>query len=128
MRVLIADDDEESILYLSKGLTSHGHSIVSCLNGREALSILLSSQPPDIALIDWVMPEMTGPEVSEKFRQTPTMNQPYLILLTARDEKEDILAGLRSGANDYITKPIKFNELASRLTVAKKNIFLGRLS
>lgn len=126
MIVLIADDDEESRLYLSKGLHKHDHTIIYCSNGQEALDQLTGDHPPEVALLDWMMPELTGLEVCEKFRSHIARGQVYMILLTARDDKEDILKGLRSGADDYITKPFKFDELESRLAIAAKHLQLKR--
>lgn len=125
MRILIADDDEVIRTILTATLKGWSHEVVAFDNGRDALARLQAAQPPPIAILDWVMPEMTGPEVC-KVLQTRDSGAPpiYAILLTSNDEQSDIAAGLNSGANDYIIKPFKPVELQARLQAGLRVVSL----
>ena len=116
MNILIADDDEAIRLILESTLKSWGHDVVVCRNGREAHKRLVADDAPSVAILDWVMPEMTGPEVCTALQtRDPAAPPIYLILLTSNDEQADIAAGLNAGANDYIVKPFRPIELQARL-------------
>jgi DNA-binding response OmpR family regulator len=116
MQILIADDDDVIRSILDATLRSWGHDVVACRNGREAHTRLTSAGGPQVAILDWVMPEMTGPEVCAAMGQRgPDAPPAYLILLTANDDLTDIAAGLNAGANDYIIKPFHPVELQARL-------------
>jgi len=84
----------------------------------EALEKLQSPEAPRIAVLDWVMPGINGVDICRAIREGDQPRQPYLILLTARARPEDIVQGLRAGADDYITKPVGRDELQARLQVA----------
>ena len=114
MQVLIADDDRFSLHILSRRLTGLGHQVTSVEDGNSALSTL-QMQHFDIAIIDWMMPGIDGPTLCRQIRQTSGDRYLYVILLTAKDSKSDIVAGLDSGADDYLTKPFSVDELAARL-------------
>jgi len=122
--VLIAEDEPVSRRLLEKSLQQWGYRPVVCPDGLEALAMLRAADAPRIALMDWVMPGMDGVDVCRAIRDLATPHQPYLILLTARAQPEDIVAGLRAGADDYITKPVDREELAARLQVAARIVGL----
>jgi sigma-B regulation protein RsbU (phosphoserine phosphatase) len=126
MKVLIAEDDEVSRIVLSRMLQKWGHEVVATVDGRSAYEILETEDAPSVAILDWMMPEMDGLEVCRQLRQLNLAEPPYLILLTARDQTDDIVAGLDSGANDYVVKPYDWRELKSRLRVGERMVALQR--
>jgi DNA-binding response OmpR family regulator len=93
---------------------------VRLLAQLKAWEILQTPQSPKLALIDWMMPGADGPELCRRVRRLEHGSQMYLILLTGRDSKEDLVAGLESGANDYVTKPFDPAELRARLNVGMR--------
>jgi len=117
VRVLIADDDPVSRLMLQATLRKWGHDAVVACDGREALSILEQDLSPELAILDWMMPEIDGPEVCRRIRQNSTSSPVYIILLTAKSQREDLIVGLGAGADDYIPKPFNHQELYARLQV-----------
>ena len=120
MRILIADDDPKERTLLDSLLTKWGHETWVVSKGNDALQLLKQVNAPCMALLDWMMPEMDGPTVCQEIRQY-VIDQPlYLILVTARNEKEDIVEGLRAGADDYVVKPYDVNELKARIQVGER--------
>ena len=117
MKILIAEDDEVSRRLLAKSLTGWGHEVVITENGTEAWSILQREDAPGLAILDWMMPEMDGTDVCRQVRLQESATPTYLILLTAKSRKTDIVEGLAAGANDYITKPFDSEELQARVRV-----------
>jgi sigma-B regulation protein RsbU (phosphoserine phosphatase) len=117
MKILIAEDDTVSRRLLEATLKKFGFEVVSVANGGEAWAILQGADSPSLAILDWMMPEMDGVEICRRVRQLPTPTPPYLILLTARSEKTDVVIGLDSGADDYLTKPFDPSELRARIQV-----------
>ena len=115
MKVLIADDDRGFQVLLKRTLTEWGYDVVTVGNGEEAAQQLISSSGPRLALLDWMMPRVIGPGVCERVRRSGRADYVYMILLTGKNEMEDLLAGLEAGADDYISKPVRFNELKLRL-------------
>ena len=115
MRILIADDDPISRRLLERILKKWGYELVICVNGLEALAELQNPNPPEIAILDWMMPVVDGPEVCRRLRESPDAVPTYIVLLTARDQRGDIVEGLHSGADDYVTKPYHQEELYARL-------------
>ncbi len=126
MKALVADDDTASRLLLQKVLTKWGYEVVTASSGEEAWKILTSDDSPDIAVLDWMMPELDGVEVCRRVRALELSSPPYLLLLTGRDNKQDIATGLESGASDYVQKPFDHDELRARLLVGKRFAELNR--
>ena len=126
MKALVADDDTASRLLLQKMLTKWGYEVVAASTGDEAWRILTSDDSPDLAVLDWMMPELDGVEVCRRIRALELSSPPYLILLTGRDNKEDIATGLESGASDYLQKPVDRDELRARLLVGRRFAELNR--
>lgn len=114
MKILIADDDVVSSKILEGALVRLGHETVTVADGPSAMSALLAPDSPRMAILDWMMPGADGLEVCRAIRENAT-HYGYLILLTARDRHEDLVAGLESGADDFLTKPFKLDELRSRI-------------
>jgi CheY-like chemotaxis protein len=117
MRILIADDESTLRLLLEKTLQRWGHEVVVAVDGQQAWEVLESPDPPPMAILDWMMPEIDGIDVCRKVRATPGLESLYLILLTTRDSEDDIVAGLDAGADDYLTKPPSPRELQARIGV-----------
>ncbi len=120
MRVLIAEDDLTSHKILKAVLDKWGYEVVSTRNGREAWQALQDADSPRLAILDWMMPEMDGVEIIRKIRERSESKTIYIILLTARGRKEDIVSGLEAGADDYITKPFDREELHARVHVGQR--------
>ncbi len=120
MRILIAEDDQTSRTMLSAVLTKHGHEALVTVNGSEAWEALQKPDAPRLAILDWMMPEMDGVEVVRRVRTQLKSQQPYLIMLTTKDDKNDIVAGLDAGADDYLAKPFHPAELRARVQVGKR--------
>ncbi len=126
MRILLAEDELITRQTLQQILRSWGYDVVAVAQGDQALEQMLLPEAPRLALLDWEMPGLTGPELCCKVRVVPTDQPPYLILLTGRGNPQDIAAGLSSGANDYLTKPFHRPELEARLNVARRTLDLQR--
>jgi phosphoserine phosphatase RsbU/P len=120
MDILIADDDCTSRLLLTSMLRKCGYAVHETVNGTEAWDLLQRPDAPRMAILDWMMPEMDGIEVCRRVRTLPTPHPPYIILLTARGAREDIVRGLKAGADDYLAKPYDAGELLARLGVGKR--------
>ena len=125
MRILIADDDITSRTVLSAVLQKSGHEVVEARDGGEALAALDRDGAPRIAILDWMMPGIDGVEVCRRLRARATARPPYLIMLTTRGGKTDISAGLRAGADDYLTKPFNAVELVARVEVGCRFVTLA---
>ncbi len=121
--VLLVEDSRTQALKFQLMLESHGYHVTVAQNGLEAMNMLLNSQT-SIVISDWVMPEMDGSELCRAIRKHDFGNYLYIILLTAKDSKNDIIEGLEAGADDYLTKPVDDAELIARLTTAERIIRL----
>ncbi len=115
MKVLIADDELMSRKLLQKTLERAGYEVTAVENGRLAAEQLCLANGPRLALLDWVMPELDGPGVCREVRKRKQQSYVYMVLLTSKESKEDVVAGLESGADDYLTKPFDPEELKARL-------------
>jgi DNA-binding response OmpR family regulator len=124
MRILIAEDDFTSRITLTELLKKQGHDVVATVNGLEALELLRQPDAPMLAILDWLMPELDGAEVVRQVRALKTDRPPYLIMLTVRGEKADIICGLTIGANDYLPKPFDPGELCARVEVGRRMLEL----
>ena len=124
MKILIADDDLTIRSILQAMTRDWGFQPCLAEDGNAAWASLQQDEPAHILLIDWEMPGLDGLQLCQRIRQQVTDNPPYIILLTARNQAEDIATGLESGANDFISKPFKKVELQARLKVAQRVIKL----
>ena len=124
MKILIADDDVTSRLVLAGVLTKWGHEVVATVDGTEAWEALRRPGAPTLAILDWMMPGLAGVEVCRRIRSLQSDQPPYLIVLTSRGEKADIVAGLEAGADDYLAKPFDPGELRARVDVGRRVVEL----
>ena len=124
MKLLIAEDDAMSQIMLKAMVAKAGYDPILTDDGLSAYEVLSKPDAPKLAILDWMMPGMDGVEVCRKVRAINTSDPPYLILLTSRDNREDIVKGLKSGANDYIVKPYDVEELQVRIGVGRKVVDL----
>ena len=126
MRVLLAEDDATSRKLLSRILESWGYEVTPAEDGRKAWEALSRTDSPPMAILDWEMPLLDGVEVCRLARALETASPPYLILLTARTAKEDIVTGLDAGADDFLTKPFHREELRARVEVGRRFVELNQ--
>jgi diguanylate cyclase (GGDEF)-like protein len=124
LRILIADDDPISALLLSRALREWGHEVVVANNGIDAWALLQEDGAPRLAILDWRMPGLEGPEVCRLARHNRKTEATYLILLTALRHKEQMVAGMEAGADDYLAKPFDPNELRVRIQTGARIIDL----
>ena len=123
MKILIADDDAVPRRLLEATLTKWGYEVLVAKDGREAWNILEGEESPKMAILDWLMPEMDGLEVCRKVRgREQEMETPYvyIIMLTSKVRKEDVIEGMDAGADDYLTKPFNQNELQVRMMAGQR--------
>jgi len=125
-RILVAEDHYVSRHLLERNLANWGFSVASAEDGEEALGILDGENPPSIAIIDWMMPKLDGLEVCRRVRARKDRPYLYLLLLTAKSQKEEVAAGLEAGADDYVIKPFDPDELRARLKVGQRVVQLER--
>src|SRR5262245_57472518 len=124
MRVLIAEDEVVSRLLLESILREWDYEVVATSDGRAAWDALQAPDAPRLAILDWQMPGLDGLEVCRRARATPATESLYLLLLTGKGGTENVVAGLRAGANDYIAKPFDLDELSARLSVGRRVVEL----
>jgi two-component system, cell cycle response regulator len=120
VKVLVAEDDVTSRSILAAVLTKCGFDPVVVEDGGAAWVILQRPEAPRLLLLDWSMPEMDGVEICRRLRDKNVSDPPYVVLLTARGRKSDIVAGLEAGANDYVAKPYDTEELLARIRVGQR--------
>jgi len=121
-KVIVADDDPVSRKMVTGLISKWGFEAISTVDGREAMEALRAQTEPVLAVLDWMMPGLEGPEICRRVREVN--RSVYILLLTARADKERIVEGLRAGADDYLTKPFDKEELHARLNVGARIIDL----
>ncbi len=126
MKILIGDDNLTQRVMLDAVVGKWGFETVLAEDGRQAWDILSAPDAPRLVLLDWEMPGLDGIEVCRRVRENLEQDPPYILLLTARSDTADIVAGLEAGANDYIAKPFENTELRARLQVGKRMLELQR--
>jgi phosphoserine phosphatase RsbU/P len=120
MNVLLAEDDPLTRATVDIALRDWGFQVVGCADGETAWNHLRRPDGPKLALLDWLMPGVDGPEICRRIRADESLKSIYLILLTARSGQEDVNAGLTAGADDYIAKPFDRDELRLRLRCGQR--------
>jgi DNA-binding response OmpR family regulator len=124
MTVLVADDHDVNRKLLRTLLSAEGYEVIEAANGNEALTFLKAATAPVVGLIDWEMPQVEGIEVCRQTRALNPETPLFLILVTVRDTKQDVVTGLQAGANDYITKPFDKTELLARVKIGTQMVEL----
>ncbi|MFO7555511.1 MAG: response regulator [Desulfobacterales bacterium] len=124
MKILIAEDNDTSRRILEAVLIKWGYEVTSASDGNEAWEKLQEKDAPRLMVLDWMMPGINGVEICRRLRQIDVVEPIYIILLTARDDKNDIVEGLRAGADDYIAKPFDKDELRARIDVGRRIVEL----
>jgi two-component system cell cycle response regulator len=115
MKILIADDNAVSRRMMEALLIQWGYEVILANDGGQAWKILQSDESPRLALLDWMMPGMSGPEICTEVRKRTGHSYTYCLLITSREDKQDIVIGLEAGADDYLIKPVHPDELRARL-------------
>ena len=124
MRILIAADEAVSRKLLELKLGEWGHEVVVCQDGRAALDHLVQRDGPSIGVLDWMMPQLSGVAVCREVRANPDTGARYLILLTSKTDRREIVEGLHAGADDYVTKPFDHAQLEARVAAGVRVIRL----
>jgi DNA-binding response OmpR family regulator len=124
MRILIAEDDAVSRKVLESYLKQWNYKVVTTTDGSEALARLTGDNSPHLAILDWMMPGLDGIDICRKLREREAAPFIYIIMLTARGNKEDVAAGFDAGADDYITKPFEKAELQHRIRAGERIVKL----
>lgn len=120
MKILVADDDRVSLMTMRRMLLRSGYEVLTASDGAAAVRTILEPGGPRLVLLDWMMPSLNGPEVCRAIRAGVQSGYIYIILLTAKDSKEDLVAGLEAGADDYLIKPCHPQELTARLRTGER--------
>ena len=123
-RVLVADDDAVSRTVVAAMLRKNDFEVELASDGERAWAMLQQDNAPRLAVLDWMMPGLDGPEICRRLRAAATETPVYVLLLTSRDASADIVEGLRAGADDYVTKPPDEDELVARVSVGARMVEL----
>jgi DNA-binding response OmpR family regulator len=124
MKVLVAEDESVSRLLLDSILREWGYEVIPTCDGQEAWAVLRAPAAPRLAIVDWQMPGLDGLELCRRLRADPATASVYVLLLTGKGGTENVVLGLRAGANDYLTKPFDLDELSARLSVGRRVVEL----
>jgi two-component system cell cycle response regulator len=124
MKILVAEDSATSRLLLERELTLWGYDVIEAKDGTEAWKVLQRDDAPRLVILDWMMPGLDGVDICELVRERDTEQPPYIILLTALGDKQDLVTGLRAGADDFLHKPFNSDELRARLEVGRRFVEL----
>jgi len=126
MKVLVAEDNAVSRRVLEAALRTWGYDVTAVADGAHAWEALQAEDAAHLVILDWMMPRMDGLEVCRRIRESSRGVPTYIILLTARGEREDMVCGLEAGADDYVTKPFDHKELRARVQVGARVVRLQR--
>lgn len=125
MKVLIAEDDQVSRMKLENLLSKWDYTVLSCLDGNEAWDHIQQESCPSLLVLDWMMPGPDGPELCRRVRAMNREPYTYILLLTSRNDKEDVVLGIEAGADDFLTKPFYPHELKVRLRAGARIVELN---
>jgi diguanylate cyclase (GGDEF)-like protein len=124
VRILIADDEDGTRLKLETLLEKLGYEVVVARDGTEAWELLQRDDAPALALLDWLMPGLDGVEVCRRVRRSGRLTYVYIVMLTVKGQKQDLVAGMEAGADDYLAKPFDVEELRVRLHAGERILAL----
>jgi diguanylate cyclase (GGDEF)-like protein len=126
MQVLVADDDRTIRMLVENVLNLSGYQVITAINGEEAWDIMQGNNSPRMAVLDWEMPGMSGLELCRRIRESESnkTRYTYILLLTARNQKNDLIIGMQAGADDYVTKPFNPHELNVRMRAGQRIVEL----
>ena len=122
--VLVVEDEDSLATLLQYNLDKEGFRVAVATDGEEAL-LMIDEAPPDLVVLDWMLPKVSGVEVCRRIRARPETRNMPIIILTARGEESDRIRGLDTGADDYIVKPFSMSELAARIRAVLRRIRPG---
>ena len=120
MKALIAEDDAGTRRLLDRMLRKLGYDTVLCADGAAAWEVMQGAGAPSLALIDWLMPEMDGIELCRRIRARANVPYTYTLIISSRSERPDVVSGMNAGADDYITKPVHYEELETRVNAGRR--------
>jgi len=126
MRALIADDDPVTATLLAASLRRWNLDVTVVHDGGAAWDVMSGDRPPALSIVDWMMPGPDGIELCRRIRETAAISPMYVILLTARDSRADVVKGLEAGADDYLVKPFDAAELRARVHTGIRIVSLQR--
>jgi DNA-binding response OmpR family regulator len=121
VKALIADDDTLMRTLTTHAVRERGHDILEASDGEQALHIF-DAEHPQLVIVDWNMPSMTGVDVCRRIRASEWSRETFVVMLTARDAGEDLLAALDAGVDDYVTKPVMLSHLRARIAIAERRV------
>jgi two-component system cell cycle response regulator len=124
--ILVAEDDRAFRRILETRQKKFGYRVIAVEDGLQAWEVLQQNNPPDLLILDWMMPGIDGPELCRRIRGRHDAFYPYIFLVTAKDQKRDLMHGLASGADDYVTKSFDPGELQARLQAGKRILEVQR--
>jgi diguanylate cyclase (GGDEF)-like protein len=125
MRILVVDDQESARVLLATMLTRLGHEVFEAADGKHGFDMAIDLQP-QIAIVDWMMPQMDGIDLTKALRQTKGGRGVYILILTSLEEDDRLIEAFEAGVDDYMTKPLKPRVLAARLRAGQRVIQLQR--
>src|SRR5688572_99283 len=125
MRILIAEDERITRMTLVRQLQNWGHHVTAAEDGQDAWEQFAAGEF-DIVITDWEMPRLSGPEVVARIRAEPKSVYTYVIILTSRSDKSDVVKGIEAGADDFVSKPFDREELRVRLLAGERIVRLER--
>jgi DNA-binding response OmpR family regulator len=121
VKALVADDDSLMRTLTTHAVRERGHEVVEASDGEQALHIF-DAEHPQLVIIDWNMPSLTGVDVCRRIRESEWSRETFVVMLTARDAGEDLLAALDAGVDDYVTKPVMLSHLRARIAIAERRV------
>ena len=119
--ILVAEDEDSLITLLAYNLEQEGYDVTTARDGEDAL-LAIEERKPDLVLLDWMMPKLSGIELCRRLRGRPELQDLPIIILTARGEEDDRIRGLDTGADDYLTKPFSISELMARIRAVLRRV------
>jgi diguanylate cyclase (GGDEF)-like protein len=122
--ILVAEDDPLFLRLLQARLQGWGFRVITAKDGTEAWQLLQDSNTPDLLILDWIMPGVDGIELCRRIRAVQKDRYHYILLVSGKDDKQDVIAGLEAGADDYLTKPFDVGELKARLRTGTRILTL----